>query len=76
MEQERHALRGRQITQKENHIMIPLSQIDKTSLKCHRFRIYLEVEKFYKDPENMKRFEEWKEKRDAKQKSERVESVN
>lgn len=56
--------------------MITLDQIDKTSLKCHRFRIYLEVEKFYKDPENMKRFEEWKEKRDAEQKAERMESIN
>lgn len=46
--------------------MIPLNQIDSASLKCHRFRIYLEVEKFYKDPENMKRFEEWKAQREAK----------
>ena len=46
--------------------MITLDQIDKTSLKCHRFRIYLEVEKFYKDPENMKRFEKWKAARETK----------
>jgi hypothetical protein len=76
MEQERHALRGRQITQKENHIMITLADIDQVSLKCHRRRIWMECKAFFLDPENMKRFEEWKEKRDAEQKAERMESIN
>lgn len=45
--------------------MIPISQVDPAALKCHLFRVYLEVEKFYKDPENVKRYEEWKAARDA-----------
>ena len=56
--------------------MIPITDIDKVSLKCHRRRIRMECEAFFAVPENRKRFEEWKESRDAKQKSERVESVN
>ena len=44
--------------------MIPLEQIDKVSLKCHRRRIVMECEAFFADPENMKRFEEWKAARD------------
>ena len=76
MEQERHTLRGRQVTQKENHIMITLADIDQVSLKCHRRRIWMECKTFFLDPENMKRFEEWKEKRDAEQKAERMESIN
>lgn len=44
--------------------MIPISQIDKTSVKCHRRRIIYEVEAFYNDPENMKRFEAWKAAKD------------
>ena len=56
--------------------MIPITDIDKVSLKCHRRRIRMECEAFFAVPENRKRFEEWKENRDAEQKSERVESVN
>ena len=47
--------------------MIPLTQIDRVSLKCHRRRIFYECEKFYKDPENMKRFEAWKAARDKEE---------
>lgn len=44
--------------------MMQLNQIDKVSLKCHRRRIRMECEAFFKDPENMKRFEAWKAARD------------
>ena len=52
--------------------MIPLEQIDKVSLKCHRRRIVIECEAFFADPENMKRFEEWKENRDARRREEEM----
>ena len=44
--------------------MISLEQIDQVSLRCHRRRIRMECEAFFADPENMKRFEEWKAARD------------
>lgn len=39
--------------------------INDTALKCFGRTVVLECEKFYADPENIKRFEEWKAKRDA-----------
>ena len=45
--------------------MIPITDIDKVSIKCHCTRIRIECKAFFADPENMKRFEKWKENRDA-----------
>ena len=42
-----------------------ITDIDRVSLKCHRRRIRMECEAFFKNPENMKRFETWKASRDA-----------
>lgn len=44
--------------------MIALEQIDRVSIKCHCTRIRVECKAFFADPENMKRFEEWKAARD------------
>lgn len=46
--------------------MIPISEIDSVSVKCHCTRIRIECKAFFADPENMKRFEEWKAQREAK----------
>jgi len=40
-------------------------QIDKTSLRCFGRTVVRECMKFYADPENMKRFEEWKAQKEA-----------
>lgn len=56
--------------------MIPLSQIDQVRLRCHCTRIRIECKAFFADPENMKRFEEWKEARDARKKDEGVAGGN
>ena len=51
-----------------------ITDIDKVSLKCHRRRIRMECEAFFKDPENIKRFEAWKASRDAANKVKRFDS--
>lgn len=40
-------------------------QIDKTSLRCFGRTVVRECMKFYADPKNMKRFEEWKAQKEA-----------
>ena len=40
-------------------------QIDKTSLRCFGRTVVRECMKFYADPKNMKRFEEWKAQKES-----------
>lgn len=40
--------------------------ISESRLKCFAQAVFDECIEFYEDPENMKRFEEWKAARDAK----------
>lgn len=40
--------------------MISVNQVNRTRLQCHCTRIRIECKAFFADPENMKRFEEWK----------------
>ena len=44
--------------------MIPITQVNQNALKCLAALIAVEVQEAVKDPEWMKRFEEWKKERE------------
>lgn len=50
----------------QNQIRIVSTKIPKHNVEVLASRVYDACKKFYEDPENMRKFEEWKKERDSK----------